>query len=315
MNESFSAPERVDTLPLLDELLSEPSPGVVETLRRLEGDVIVLGVGGKMGPSLAAMIKRASDVAGVERRVIGVSRFGSPAAEEPLRAQGIQTIRADLLDEKQLERLPDAPIVIYMAGMKFGSTGQEPLTWAMNTLLPAMVCRKYRHSRIAAFSTGNLYGLTPVRLGGSLETDELNAQGDYAMSCLGRERMFEHFSRTLGIPVSIIRLNYAVEMRYGVLADMARLVWEDAEIDVTMGNLNVIWQADANAMAVQSLLHASSPPLVLNVAGPELLSVRRLCERFGELMGKRPRFIGQESADALLRGTACSVTRGLAWSS
>jgi nucleoside-diphosphate-sugar epimerase len=187
-----------------------------------------------------------------------------------------------------------------MAGMKFGSTGQEALTWAMNAYLPGMVCNKYRNSRIVAFSTGNIYGLTEVRRGGSIETDQPNPDGDYAISCLGRERIFEHFSRSLNIPVSIIRLNYAVELRYGVLADLARRVWADEEINVSMGNVNVIWQTDANAMAIQSLAHAATPPFVLNVAGPETLSVRRVCEQFGALMNKTPRLIGIEAPTALL---------------
>jgi nucleoside-diphosphate-sugar epimerase len=284
----------------LDDLLSKPTPGAIDTMKRLEGDVIILGVGGKMGPSLASMVKRASDLAGGKRCVIGVSRFGSAAAEEMLQRQGIHTIRADLLDQQQLDRLPDAPNVIYMAGMKFGSTNQEALTWAMNAYLPGMVCNKYHHSRIAAFSTGNIYGLVPVQSGGSVETDLPNPLGDYAMSCLGRERIFEHFSRTLRVPLSLIRLNYAIDLRYGVLADLARRVWEEQEIDVSMGNVNVIWQGDANAMAIQSLQHASSPPFILNVAGPEILSVRRVCEQFGELMKKTPTFVGEESATALL---------------
>src|SRR4051794_13033385 len=242
MTASRPLPDRVQSVQFLDDLLSAPTPGVIDVLARLKGDVIVLGVAGKMGPSLAAMLKRGSDEAGVRRRVIGVSRFSSAAAQEPLNALGVQTIRADLLDDEQLERLPDVPNVIYMAGMKFGSSGQEALTWAMNAFLPGMVCRKFRHSRIAAFSTGNVYGLTLVERGGSLENDNPNPLGDYAMSCLGRERIFEHFSRSMNIPVSIIRLNYAIDLRYGVLADLARRVWAGEEIDVSMGHVNVIWQ-------------------------------------------------------------------------
>lgn len=292
--------DRIESLRVLDDLLSTPTPGVVETMKRIDGDVIVLGIAGKMGPSLAAMIRRASDMAGTRRRVIGVSRFGSSGAEAALQSMGIETIRADLLDQAQLDRLPHVPNVIYMAGMKFGSTNQEALTWAMNAYLPGMVCNKYRHSRIVAFSTGNVYGLAPVKGGGSIETDDLNPMGDYAMSCLGRERIFEYFSRTLNVPVSIIRLNYAIDLRYGVLFDLARRVWNDEVIDVSMGNVNVIWQADASAMSIQSLASAASPPFVLNVAGPEILSVRRVCEQFGKLMNKKPRFAGDESPTALI---------------
>ena len=285
---------------MLEDLLSTPPDYVIEMMTRLAGDFLVLGVAGKMGPSLAAMLKRATDEAGIKRRIIGVSRFGSTGTEESLRANGIETIRADLLDTDQLVRLPDAPNIIYMAGMKFGSTGSESLTWAMNTYLPGMVCQRFRNSRIVAFSTGNIYGLNRVQLGGSTERDTLEPDGDYAMSCLGRERIFEHFSRTLSIPVSMIRLNYAIEMRYGVLVDMARRVWQGEEIDLAMGNVNVIWQADANAMAIASIEQASSPPFVLNVAGPEILSVRRVCEQFGAMMHKTPNFTGTESETALL---------------
>jgi nucleoside-diphosphate-sugar epimerase len=191
-----------------------------------------------------------------------------------------------------------------MAGMKFGSTNQEPLTWAMNAYLPGMVCERYRKSRIVAFSTGNVYGLTPVVRGGSVETDPPNPLGDYAMSCLGRERMFEHFSLALKIPVAIIRLNYATELRYGVLVDLAGRVNRGEEIDLSMGNMNVIWQADANAMSIAALADAASPALFLNVAGPELLSVRRVCEVLGRRLNQAPKFRGTESPDALLNNGA-----------
>jgi nucleoside-diphosphate-sugar epimerase len=284
----------------LEDLLSEPIEGVVETIGRLKGDLIVLGVGGKMGPTLARMAKRASDATGTRRRVIGVSRFSSPGLEERLRGQGIETISCDLLDPEQFERLPEAPNVIYMAGMKFGSTGQEPLTWAMNSFLPGMVCRKYCRSKIVAFSTGNVYGLTPISKGGSRETDPPNPVGEYAMSCLGRERIFEHFSRTLNIPLVILRLNYAVETRYGVLVDIARQVHAGQPIDLSMGYCNVIWQGDANAMALRAFDYAASPPEILNVAGPEVVSVRQVAHEFGQLLGKSVSFRGIEGPDALL---------------
>ena len=293
----------------LEDALSRPPAGVVETMKRIAGDIIVLGVGGKMGPTLARMAKRASDQAGVRRRVIGVSRFSSPALPDELRRQGIEPIACDLLDETALEHLPDAPNVVFMAGMKFGSTGQEALTWAMNCYLPGMVGRKYRHSRIVAFSTGNIYGLTPVSRGGSLESDVPNPLGCYANSCLGRERIFEHFSRAFGIPMAMIRLNYAVELRYGVLVDIARQVWQQKTINVCMGFFNAIWQAEASAMALQAFDHLATPPLLLNVTGTEILSVRRVAEQFGRLMGKPVRFEGGESPDALVSNAqrACGL--------
>jgi len=284
----------------LEEMLSEPSPGAIDTLRRLNGDLMLLGVGGKMGPTLARMARRASDAAGGRRRIIGVSRFSSGPLEGQLREQGIEAIRCDLLDRAQLDRLPDVPNVVFMTGMKFGSTGNESMTWAMNAYLPGMVCEKFHKSRIVAFSTGNVYGLSPVVRGGSLETDSPQPVGEYALSCLGRERIFEHFSRTLGIPMAILRLNYATELRYGVLVDIARAVWDGQPIDLAMGNCNVIWQADANVMALQAFDHLASPPRILNIAGPELLCVRRLAERFGELLGKPVTFRGVEQSEALL---------------
>jgi hypothetical protein len=227
-----------------------------------------------------------------------------------MRAHGIETVRADLLDQAALDRLPDAPNVIFMAGRKFGSTGGESLTWAMNVYLPALVCRRYAASRIVAFSTGNVYGLTPVNAaGGSVETDTPSPVGEYAMSCLGRERMFEHFSATLGTRVSIARLNYAVEMRYGVIADLARRIAAGETIDVTMGYYNVIWQGDANAMAIASLADAAAPPFVFNLAGPEELSVRATCEELARLMGRTVTFTGREAADALLSNGTRGWTR------
>lgn len=292
--------DSIANLSQLEEMLSEPTERVIEVLGGLNGDIMVLGVAGKMGPTLARMARRASEEAGVKRKVIGVSRFSEPGQQKELQKHGIETIRCDLLDEKSLGKLPDAPNIVFMAGMKFGATGNEPLTWAMNSYLPGMVCQKFRKSRIVAFSTGNLYGLTPVTLGGSVESDALHPVGDYAMSCLGRERIFEHFSRSLNIPVVLIRLNYATELRYGVLFDLATKVWTGQPVDLAMGNVNCIWQGDANAMALAAFEIAASPAVYLNIAGPELLSLRRVCQQFGEIMGKKVSFVGAESPDALL---------------
>jgi hypothetical protein len=284
----------------LDELLSEPTEGVITTLGKLQGDLVVLGVGGKMGPSLARMARRASEIAGVRRRVIGVARFSSPALEGELRTHGIETIRCDLIDPAQIERLPEAPNVVAMVGMKFGSTGQEALTWAMNSHVPALISSKYQSSKIVAFSTGNVYGLTPVRLGGSLESDPLQAVGEYAQSCVGRERIYEYFSLTMRIPMALLRLNYATEMRYGVLVDIAQRVQAGQPVHLAMGHLNALWQGDANAMALCAFDHLSTPPRVLNLAGPELLSVRRVAQEFGRLLERPVSFVGSEAEDALL---------------
>lgn len=288
----------------LEELLSEPSAAAIEAMRRLDGDLVILGVAGKMGPTLARMARRAVDATGVSRRVIGVSRFSSSAQHKALEQQGVETIRCDLLAEDALARLPDVPNVIFLAGRKFGSTDDEPLTWAMNAYLPALVCRRYRGSRIVAFSTGNVYGLTPSGRGGSREENPPNPVGEYAMSCLARERLFEHFSRAHGTPVAILRLNYAAEMRYGVLVDLARRVLRREPVDVTMGYFNVIWQGDANAMALAALAHTSCPPLIVNVAGAEELNVRATCVELGRLLNVDVSFAGREAGDALLSNGA-----------
>jgi len=296
----MNTPCCIDNVEQLEELLSQPTPEVVETMRRLEGDLIVLGVGGKIGPSLARMARRASDQAGVRRRVIGVARFSSPELPNALQAQGIETIRCELLDRRQLDSLPDVPNVLYLAAMKFGSTGQEARTWAMNAYLPGMVCEKFRASRIVAYSTGNVYGLVPVAGSGSCESDLPRPEGDYAMSCLGRERIFTHFSQTLGIPTALLRLNYATEMRYGVLVDVAQQVLAGQPVDITMGYYNAIWQGDSNAMTLRALEHAASPPSAFNLAGPEKLSVRGVAEQFGRRMNRPVAFRGEEATDALL---------------
>ncbi len=295
----------IGTVAELEDRLSEPTPGVVETLARHPGDIMVLGAGGKMGPTLARMAKRASDAAGSGRRVIAVSRFaGGDAA---LRAHGVETIRCDLLDEAAVAALPDAPNVVYMPARKFGSTGDEAATWAVNCHLPAVVCKKYRRSRIVAFSTGNVYPLTDVSSGGCRECDPPAPVGEYGMSALGRERLFEHFSRSIGVSVALIRLNYACELRYGVLVDLARKVFADEPVDLSMGHFNAIWQGDAAAMALRALEYTDVPPRVFNVTGPEVLSVRAVCERFGELFGKPPRFTEVEADTALLSNASASL--------
>ena len=284
----------------LEALLSEPSDAAVEAMRRADGDVIVLGVAGQMGPTLARMARRAMDAAGLSHRVIGVSRFSAPDQRRTLEAFGVETIQCDLLDESALARLPDVPHVVFMAGRKFGSTGNEPLTWAMNAHLPALVCRRYRSSRLVVFSTGNVYGLTPHGRAGSREDDRPAPVGEYAMSCLARERMVEYFSEATGLPVAILRLNYATDLRYGVLVDLARRVSRREPVDVTMGYFNTIWQGDANAMALAALTHASTPAAIVNIAGPEELSVRSAATELARFLETEVTFTGSEAVDALL---------------
>lgn len=290
----------MQTVAELEARLAQPSPALVECMARLDGDLMILGVGGKMGPSLARLARNAIRQAGVTRRVIGVSRFSATGLAEQLAADGIETIAADLLNETELCGLPQVPNIIYMAGMKFGTTGAEHLTWAMNTYLPGRVADTFRASRFVVFSTGNVYPLTPVALGGASEEMPPAPVGEYAQSCLGREQVFRYFSHILGAPVLLFRLNYANDLRYGVLLDVARAVWEQRPIDLRMGHVNVIWQGDANEYALRSLDLCTSPPTILNVSGPETIALRWLAERFGDQFGVRPQFSASEVETALL---------------
>jgi nucleoside-diphosphate-sugar epimerase len=300
MSEHAASDDTIQDVARLERLLSEPTSDVVETMRRLDGDLMFLGAGGKIGPTLCRMARRASEAAGSRRRVIGVERRATPEMQAEFRSHGVELIGCDMLDRRQLDGLPEAQNIVYMAAMKFGSTGQEALTWALNTYLPGMVCERFPHSRIVAFSTGNVYGMTAVDGSGSVESDLPRPDGDYAMSCLGRERIFSHFSRTLEIPTALIRLNYANEVRYGVLVDLAQQVMAGEPIDLSMGYFNAIWQADANAMTLRALEQVAVPPRVVNVTGPDQLSVRQIAEQFGRLLDKPVRFTGSEAADALL---------------
>ena len=291
---------KIQDVQQLEEALSRPSEEVIETMGRIEGDIMVLGVGGKIGPTLAMMARRASDAGGIKRRVIGVARFSSPELREHLTSHGIETIACDLLDRKALENLPEVPNVLYLAAKKFGSTGAESMTWAMNVYLPGLVSEKFSASRIVAYSTGNVYPLVPTDSDGSTETSPTEPVGDYAMSCLGRERVFSHFSETRGTRVSLVRLNYATELRYGTLVDIAGQVLAEQPVDLSMGYFNAVWQGDSNAMTLRALDHVSSPPFVVNLAGPEKLSVRHCAEYLGQLMGKTAAFTGTEAPDAFL---------------
>jgi nucleoside-diphosphate-sugar epimerase len=293
-------PETIADVGQLDNLLSEPTPQAVQTLRSVEGDVILLGAGGKMGPTLARMVARAAEEAGSPRQVTAVSRFSDADVVHSLETAGINVIRGDLLDERFVAALPQVPNVIFMAGMKFGASSDTSATWAMNAYVPALVARHYRDSRIAAFSTGNVYTLVSPACGGSQETDGPAPIGEYAMSALGRERIFGYFCRRQQTPTAILRLNYACELRYGVLVDLCRKVQRSQPIDLSMGYVNVIWQGDANAMTICSLADCSVPEFTINIAGPEILRVRDVCERFGNLLGMIPHFSGTEAADALL---------------
>ncbi|HVV91839.1 MAG TPA: NAD-dependent epimerase/dehydratase family protein [Hyphomicrobiales bacterium] len=276
----------------LEEVMTTPSPALVAAFGAVPGDLMILGVGGKMGPTLARLAKRAHP----RRRVIGVARFSEAGLREKLEGWGVECIAADLLDRDAVAALPRVPNIVFMAGRKFGSTGQEELTWAMNVLVPATVAEVFRDSTIVAFSTGNVYPFVRIAEGGAGEEVAPDPVGTYANSCVGRERMFEYFSRKYGTRGRIIRLNYAIDMRYGVLHDIAEKIATGAEIDLTAGHVNVIWQGDANEQVLRAFGHATAPTSPLNVSGPEIASVRALAIRLGERLGKAPRFTGTEAA-------------------
>jgi nucleoside-diphosphate-sugar epimerase len=280
----------------LEEWLSEPWAPTCAALQKIDGDVVVLGAGGKMGPTLAMMLKKAAP----GKTIYAVSRFSDKQVRQRIEEHGVKIVEADLLDDAGLAGLPEVPNVFYLAGMKFGASGNQPLTWAMNVYMPALVAQRYRQSRIVALSTGNVYPFTPLASGGPRETDLPGPVGEYAQSCLGRERMFQHFSQRFGTPVTLIRLNYANELRYGILVDLTLKVLHGEPIDVTMGAVNLIWQGDANNYIIRALIIAQSPPAILNVTGPEMLYVRDLVGRIGKVLGKEPRLVAQEAQTALL---------------
>ena len=284
----------------LDELLSRPLPGVGRALDALGGDIVLLGAGGKIGPTMSLMARRALDEVGSSARVVAVSRFSDPASRELLEQAGVVVHPADLSLSESYAELPDAAGMFYLAAMKFGTTGQEHQTWWSNAAMPALVADRYRGVPSVVYSTGNVYPLSPLTRGGSTEQDEPAPVGEYAQSCLARERLFSYASHTWGTPVSIFRLNYACELRYGVIADIAEKIAAGQPVDVTMPAVNVAWQGDINAWALRSIELASAPPRLLNATGPETVSVRRLAHWLGEEMGIEPVIVGEESADALL---------------
>lgn len=280
----------------LEEALSRPTNGVLDTLMSLDGDVMVLGAGGKMGPTLARMVRRGLDEIGhKQRRVIAVSRFSSQRAAQALQQHGVETIACDLMDREAVKALPEVPNIIFMAGQKFGTSDAPELTWVMNTLVPAIVAERYAKSRIVVFSTGCVYPLMPADGRGALEDDPLTPPGEYANSCVGRERVFAHYAKQHGTATLFFRLCYAIDLRYGVLLDVAQKVAQGLPVDVTMGYAHVIWQGDANARAIQCLAHVSSPPTALNVTGLERVSIRELALCFGEKLGRPAIITGSES--------------------
>lgn len=293
-------PERFASARELEEYLSAPSSALVDYFKGLQGDIMIIGAGGKIGPTMAMMARRGVEKAGVQKKITAVD-------VQPLKAlegKGIDVVQCDLLDRKAVGQLPRAENVVFMAGRKFGSSGSEWLTWAINVMVPHNVAEVCRESRIAVFSTGCVYPVVDISTGGSVETDPPAPVGEYAMSCLGRERVFDHYAAEKGTRVVQIRLNYALEMRYGVLVDIAMKVFHDKPVDVTTGFMNGIWQGDCCDQVLRSFDCAASPSAILNVTGPELVSVRWIAMRFGELFGKQPRITGQENGRAYLSNAA-----------
>jgi len=293
-------PERIDSETALEDVLAEPSEADIACVSRLRGDVLIVGAGGKMGPSLARRVHRAARRAGASCRVIAASRFSSASVRAGLEAEGIRTVACDLLDPAAIQALPNAPNVLLLAGRKFGTLERTDITWTTNTILPARVAERFRQSRMVVFSTGNVYPLVAVDGHASTEDDMPAPVGEYAQSCLGRERVLEFVSREQGMPALIYRLNYAVDLRYGTLVDIARRVFDGDPIDLSIGFFNAIWQGDANSYALRSLDLCSSPPAILNVTGPERIGVREMAEWFGSRFGRAARFVNSEGPVALL---------------
>jgi hypothetical protein len=296
-------PDTIADIAALDDLLCRPSQPLIDDLAKVEGDIMILGVAGKMGPTLAGLAKAALP----DRRIIGVARFSDPSVKDWLQARGIETINCDLLDEAALRALPQAPNIVFMAGRKFGAEGDLSLTWAMNAHVPALVAQAFSRSRIIAFSTGCVYPFVPVDGKGANEDLAPNPPGEYAQSCVGRERMFEYFSKQFSTPGRLFRLNYAIDMRYGVLHDIASKILQGKPIDVSLGHVNFIWQGDAAAQALRCLAHCEVPTSPINVSGHEILAVRDLAAKLGALLGREPVIVGTEQPTAWLTDTSQAV--------
>lgn len=288
----------------LEEKFTKPSNVFLEDLKNIDGDFMFLGIGGKMGPSMAKLLIDGLKQLGITRKVYGVSRFSDQDGKHDLEKLGVETIVCDLLDDDALQQLPEVKNIIYLAGFKFGATGKEDFTWAMNTYLPGRVADKFKNSRIVALSSGNVLPFVDVTQGGVDESVVPEPIGEYAQSTLGRERIFTYFSKKNGTPILLYRLNYAVDFRYGVVREIAKQVISGQPIDLSTNNVNVIWQSDANEIAIRSLLHCEAPAKVLNVTGPEILSIRWIAEKLGAALGKEPQFVNSPEATALLNNAS-----------
>jgi nucleoside-diphosphate-sugar epimerase len=295
METILNLPDTIANEQQLEETLSRPSTAVIKLMEKMEGDLVILGIAGKMGPTLGRMASRASQAAGKQRKIFGVARFSNPGARQRLEEVGVSTIKCDLLDAEAVRKLPRAKNVIYMVGKKFGTSGNETKTWMINVIAPHHVCRQYNASRIVAFSTGCVYPLVGVDSGGSLETDPVGPVGEYAQTCVGRERIFQHAAQTTALKSCLFRLNYAVDLRYGVLHDIGQRVFHHHPVDLSASHFNVIWQGDACSQALLCLEHCTDQPEVINITGPETVSTRQVAEAFAVCFGTKVELIGSES--------------------
>ena len=287
------------------DLLTTPSERLVDDIRMINGDIMILGCGGKIGPSLAIKAKRAIDQAGLDKNVIGVSLFDYPDAVRTMQDAGVHVIEADLSDAEALKSLPDIPNIIYMVGRKFGTYQDPSLTWAINVLLPARVCERFPKANFVVFSTGNIYRYADIGSGGSCESELPEPVGEYGQTSLGRERVFEHYAQINQNKALLFRLNYAIDLRYGVLFDLARNILEGNPVNPGIGYFNCIWQGDVCEYAIRSLLHCENPPRILNVTGPESISIRWAARHMGNLLGRDPLFTeGPEPEKSLFSNTA-----------
>jgi nucleoside-diphosphate-sugar epimerase len=302
-------PESIESEEILDEVMTTPREALTDSIQTLASPLLILGAGGKMGPTLAVLARRAAERARKDLEILAVSRFSDEGTRQWLEAHAVKTVHCDLLDREAVRRLPDAENIIYLVGLKFGTADNPALTWAMNTLVPAHVSERFPEARVVALSSGNIYPLAAVGSGGAIETDSTTPVGEYPNACIARERIFEYYSRRARTPVALIRLNYAVDLRYGVLLDIAQKVYAGEPINVTMGYLNCIWQGDANEFILRSLPLTSSPPAAFNLTGRLVLSVRALANEFGTLLGKTANLVGSEAATALLSnpGRLCAL--------
>jgi hypothetical protein len=297
-------PKMIRTEEELGEVMTRPRPELIEFMPSLHSPLVILGAGGKMGPSLALLARRAADAAGVRLEIVAVSRFTDSRIQDELESRGVRSLRADLMQRAAFASLPDTDNLLYLVGLKFGTARSPALTWATNTLIPAYTVERYPRARIAALSSGNVYPLAPVNSAGSREGDALTPLGEYSNACVARERIFEYFSAQHATPLALIRLSYALDLRYGVLVDIARHVERGEPVDVSMAYINVIWQGDANESILRALGLAAVPLVALNLVGSQHYRVRDVALRLGELMGKRVSFTGVEGETAILSDNA-----------